>query len=736
VLAVWLTTACPAQLTPPPQGRDITIEVPRGGQAAITLTGFDRNRRPLVIGIDPQRGPRWGTLGPVRPAGENRATVTYRHGDDGSSTDDEFYYTIRLASGGMAGRAKVSIRILESAPVLLIPATLDFGPVVVGDPAPSLDLQMANLGGGRIEGVLQLPAPFFVGGNGSFRLGRNESSRLPVTFDPVRPGLYSFPVQPAAPDPATVVVRGEALAPIEIVADETILRPDAEGTRRLDFGIINRSILPQTIGVEIPAGLPVEIEAIGELAPGASVPVTLRLSPGHKTAVPPFPLRVTAGEYAETIEVSAPALPAELTIVTPPDFGAITTGKTSKAELVLRNTGGQTAEARLLLEPPLRQPRGDVPAFAIEPDETLTLALEVRPTRDQIVPSTLGLEIRGEIFDVPVLLGVTTEPPAPEPTPTPTPPPPLPWQLNRDIELADGPAIEWIEREGWRDFQLQQHDGPTGQWVDYTEPPASTGLIDWLRGWGDKIQHFLETPIDRGPITDRDTTTAPAVAELHRQNLGPIDEQVLWRLVATAPGETAPRAITPAFRISGEQLVVATEAAPEPPTPTPIASVTPRTLLRDQPLTAIESAGIKSDRHEALVQIATAENPAITGFRVERGAMVSAIDPQTGIPAAPVFEIIDPPGTTIELLGTYAAEHEERKLSVFLARVSGLDAGTRTYWRLVPETAGGELPPTPVFLIDTQPRPPFPWNTLVLIILGLLLAGVLYLRWRINRPPA
>jgi hypothetical protein len=70
-----------------------------------------------------------------------------------------------------------------------------------------------------------------------------------------------------------------------------------------------------------------------------------------------------------------------------------------------------------------------------------------------------------------------------------------------------------------------------------------------------------------------------------------------------------------------------------------------------------------------------------------------------------------------------------------VARVSGLPAGTRTYWRVVPSGPEGELPPTTVILVDTQPLPPFPWNTALLVALLLLLCGVLYLRWRINRIP-
>lgn len=56
-------------------------------------------------------------------------------------------------------------------------------------------------------------------------------------------------------------------------------------------------------------------------------------------------------------------------------------------------------------------------------------------------------------------------------------------------------------------------------------------------------------------------------------------------------------------------------------------------------------------------------------------------------------------------------------------------------WRLVPSGPQGEMPPTTVLLVDTQPHPPFPWNTVLLVSLFVLLAGVLYLRWRINRVP-
>ena len=75
------------------------------------------------------------------------------------------------------------------------------------------------------------------------------------------------------------------------------------------------------------------------------------------------------------------------------------------------------------------------------------------------------------------------------------------------------------------------------------------------------------------------------------------------------------------------------------------------------------------------------------------------------------------------------------KLTLGVARIDGLPRGTRTYWRVVPTGPSGDLPPTAVLLVDTIPPPPFPWNTVLLGTLLALLAGVLYLRWRINRIP-
>ena len=115
--------------------------------------------------------------------------------------------------------------------------------------------------------------------------------------------------------------------------------------------------------------------------------------------------------------------------------------------------------------------------------------------------------------------------------------------------------------------------------------------------------------------------------------------------------------------------------------------------------------------------------------------MIAPIDPPTGIPGAPRFKTIDPPEANVEILGFWEVTAEGRKLTLGEARIDGLPRGTRTLWRAVPTGPSGELAPTIGFHVDTLPVPPFPWRTVGIGALCALLAGVLYLRWRLNRPP-
>jgi hypothetical protein len=245
-------------------------------------------------------------------------------------------------------------------------------------------------------------------------------------------------------------------------------------------------------------------------------------------------------------------------------------------------------------------------------------------------------------------------------------------------------------------------------------------LIGWLRGLADRIRKFLDTPIERADPTAEPSNEAPAGRQLIAESHLSAANQ--WRLVATPEGGDK-RDVALPFRVRDNTLV-GIPAQPDYLPPPPAG-----------PVTAHASAGIKAERFGALLQIAFTRDLGVSGFRLERGAMIAPIDPQTGIPGAPRFKTIDPPEANVEVLGLGEVTAEGRKLTLGVARIDGLPRGTRTYWRVVPTGPSGELAPTNVLLVDTLPVPPFPWRTVAIGALCALLVGVLYLRWRLNRPP-
>jgi hypothetical protein len=352
------------------------------------------------------------------------------------------------------------------------------------------------------------------------------------------------------------------------------------------------------------------------------------------------------------------------------------------------------------------------------------MLLELRLKPDQAPPTEISVSLSGKEVPIPVTAHLIIPSPTPTPSATPSPTPrPAEFALNRDIRYEttpEGPAIAWVEKSGWQDFTLQHRTESGGAWQGYQRPAPHEGLIGWLRGLADGIRKFLATPIERADPTAEPSNEAPAgrqlVAESH---LSAADQ---WRLVATPEGGDK-RDVALPFRVRDNTLV-GIPAQPDrlPPPPT-------------GPVTAHASAGIKAERFGALLQIAFTRDLGVSGFRLERGAMIAPIDPQSGIPGAPRFKTIDPPEANVEVLGLGEVTAEGRKLTLGVARIDGLPRGTRTYWRVVPTGPSGELAPTHVLLVDTLPVPPFPWRTVAIGALCALLAGVLYLRWRLNRPP-
>lgn len=714
----------------------------RGGSVRIPLRGFERNLNRLEY--KPIGSPRYGRLSQLEqyngPERQGPGFVTYTHGNDEDSNEDTFAFEVRASATGLRGRGRVTIRILDSpAQLLITPSTLDFGTTAIGDTPVRRTVELANVGGGVIQGFLEIPEPFALSDDGMFVLRRGEKTKIPVIFAPQRAGPYLFPVQPVPGDRATLTLKGEALQPFAVEAAEFEFQEQPDQSRIASAAVKNQSQSPQQISVVLPPDVPVEPVPALDLSPGASTNVTLYIPAATKTRVAPFDVRFETADHAMVLEFQAPPIQPNVIVVTSPDFGPVKPGTATRAALVLSNAGGAVADCRLQTAKNLTAEDG-TSAFTVAPGTTLNTTLKLIPKKDQDLPTNVMVAFRDQELSIPVTATWVDEPPVVIVYNPPTEPPlkAAELELNKDIKLERKNAATFIscrEQQGWTNFILQHRIGGTGEWQDYQLPDPHEGLLGWIKSLARRIQDRLDTPIERTKIEGVDLEDSYAKLEIASDK---IDGSDVWRVLATPSGESEPRSVSDEFRITSESLVAAKPEAPvaqavPPPAPTPESTTRPRIA---GPVTEMASAGIRSERNSAIVQVAFAQDLGVSGFRLERGAMVARIDPKTQIPQAPEFEKMDPPEAEVELLGLADGEAEGKKFTICAARISKLEAGSRTYWRIVPEVAKGALPPTTVILVDTLPRPPFPWNTVLLGTLVLLLAGVLYLRWKMNRPPA
>jgi hypothetical protein len=708
-----------------PKAQNIEVEVARGESVRIPLRGFERNLNPLTY--RPLGRPQHGKLSGLDqyngPERQGPAYITYTHGNDEDSIADTFAFEVKAGITKLTGRGRVIIKIRDAASLLSItPELLDFGQVALGDPPVRCVVELANAGGGVITGFLRPTEPFTLEDDGGFVLRRGKKTRIPLLFAPERTGEFVFRLQPFANDPALLVLKGLAIAPLVLEVEAAVFSAAPDQSRRAIAVVKNQSARPRTLSVRLPPESPVEAVADFALGPGESTEVILRIPSDRKEYVPPFGVRFESDGHAELREFTAPAIPAALRIVATPDFGAVRPRTVVRASLILGNDGGTPAEGKLLPSESVR-PANGATAFTVPPGRELEIPLELRLKPDQAPPTEISVSLSGKEVPIPVTAHLIIPSPTPTPSATPSPTPRLAeFALNRDIRYettSEGPAIAWVEKSGWQDFTLQHRTESGGAWQGYQRPAPHEGLIGWLRGLADRIRKFLDTPIERADPTAEPSNEAPAGRQLIAESRLSADQ---WRLVATPEGGDK-RDVALPFRVRDNTLV-GIPAQPDylPPPPT-------------GPVTAHASAGIKAERFGALLQIAFTRDLGVSGFRLERGAMIAPIDPQTGIPGAPRFKTIDPPEANVEVLGLGEVTAEGRKLTLGVARIDGLPRGTRTYWRVVPTGPSGELAPTHVLLVDTLPVPPFPWRTVAIGALCALLAGVLYLRWRLNRPP-
>ena len=751
------------ELVPPPQGKDVTVKVMRGGRAVIPLEAFTRNMSRVVFGIDPRRQPEFGRLNAIQPKeGKlNQATVAYIHGDDDKSTADEFYFTVQRTSGGGSGRARVKIQIIDPPPILAAPAAIDFGEVVIGE-TPIRTVSLSNLGGGRLPINLKVPEPFQLEADGQFSIGRGKSADVPLSFRPSTAGEFVSYVQPAPSEPGTkIALRGTALAPIEVNAASDTLKLAADGTRSTTIALFNNASQASDVSVLLPSDVPIsafddEAPATNvKVAPGETRVLTLCIAPENKGAYTSIPVafRVPGpadypGDYATNVELSAPAVPPEVTVIKEPDFGVIEEGRTAKAQLLLTNSGGVSGDIRIKPQPPVRIVERQE-AFTIPAGGSVAVELSARLKKGEALPPHIQIELGGKTTNVPVRAGLAQPAknldPSHSPPPTPAPTPSAPtashgWALNSADGISIDPdrqatTLRWASsKPGWKDPYLEICASAYGLWVRY-EPlkPAEPGfwsealaipgnILAWFKSTFGGIDKSLTDRTDLDKVTGeniekvKDEIRLPIAAQ-------DINDRASWRLTAARQENGEHEPASECFQIDPNAKILVAAEPPQPPGPTN------KVLL---PELTIKGARAKSERRRAFLAVVVAydksanPDPKAADYQFEQVALQYT-------PAGMQVQAVDSKQTGSSAQTAEVVRAADTNLVEVRAVIEGLTPGTRTFWRLKQIRADGDPLVSGEISVSTKPPWEIPWRGILIGISVAALAVILYLRHRGER---
>ena len=727
----------------PPVAAGTNVSVWHGDRVGIALRGFHGNN-PVEYVID--RPPRHGRLSPVLQPDPDRVSlstdgsVTYVHDGAEDGTKDEFTFRVRGLRGGLSSPATVRLDIRDRPPVMLAPAALEFE-AAAGE-SMTLPLKLGNAGGGVLSVENRAEPPFEILGPPRFALARGQSTNLTVRYTPASPGQSERQVLRLGVNDSAgtqTVLLGRSHAPFEVTAE----RPEftlAGRSREARLVLQSRAGLPQDIKVEVEPPDFVVTESRVALGPGTARTLELRIPEERKGARRDVKVTFTTPVHRGEVSLAAPPVPADLKVLTT----ALDFTRSPEAGVTVTNAGGVPGRFRIEPAAGLRLSGGnslDSREFTVAPDSVETVMLQLDAGRKAVRPGLVMVNLGP---GAPVRLAVEAPPPAAEnvairgepaePPPITPPPAPRPWKLNRDVRIAGNATaphrLEWrTAGEGWHGIHLEFMED--GVWSEYTPPPPPRG---WIGRIGDRLTDFfrglVRAPHDNAPRHEAAAAEWSA-GEIDAAAAG--EDSRRWVLSGEREGSARREQVSDPFRIAWAENKL--EAFPE--TPARVRPrATPGTGTRNlTPALKMESARAETQRHSARVQVIFVRDPDADTYRLEHGVNPTLQDPDTGLPYAGDFRPAPHPAV-VKILGTAELEHEGRELTALTAEIDGLDAGSASTWRIVTMAGGRDRWPTGEFVVLTKPPWRIPWRGVLLSACLAALAGVLYLRWRLGRPPA
>jgi len=224
--------------------KSVIAEVNRGGEVVIPIPVISVSGGDVSIQIS--RKPNCGTLQQIIAGSGTLPVLRYENKASINSPGDSFEFRVKVQ--GQPWSTHTGLIRIKNLPgrLKIIPEKIDFGAVSIGD-SSRRTLMLSNDFGSPVSGVLLLPSPWSIVGDGAFSLEEAQGKSFEILYSPLKeksemtelkvaPELSNFPV---------VSITGEGVVPFMIDQKSVVVSKEHP---RADFKITNASAREMKVG--------------------------------------------------------------------------------------------------------------------------------------------------------------------------------------------------------------------------------------------------------------------------------------------------------------------------------------------------------------------------------------------------------------------------------------------------------------------------------------------------------
>ncbi len=328
------------------------VEVLRGQTVEITLTGKTSSNGDMTFIL--RSKPKLGTLQPENPKPKSKisATLWYTASPDKKGATDEFTFAAQVPGSSTCEPAKVTIHIIDAAPKLDVPPEVIAKRVILGHPV-TRPFSIRNTGNGAWNATV--PAPkgwrWTAPRGGAFALA--PGAEVNCEIECIAAKIEDLDEVVALHGDWKIHFTAHVVPPFSVASSQVALAWKGETkTRTGSIEITNndaRDITVQTLAPDW-LKLPGLLTIVGEKQGTLDLAVEGAFPQSFTGTV-----KLTSGNYSQSVEVKAAPAPALLTIDAGPataggvHFGILTaeTLSTAKHTITVSNDGGSEATLKV-----------------------------------------------------------------------------------------------------------------------------------------------------------------------------------------------------------------------------------------------------------------------------------------------------------------------------------------------------------------------------------------------------